>query len=151
VNGKSALAENVCCYLLHERLEQDTKPDIIKGNILAEIVPWPTFVSIAVENGYLQDYYDWSNDEITVTLTSNGYLVKADYPGGAHLEFRIGWVNNRFADIANVYLKVDYDSSKGLSAGLIKLDYSQGSSIEKSLRWKGTYQGKEIIVSCRLK
>ena len=67
------------------------------------------------------------------------------------MEFRIGWVNNRFADIANVYLKVDYDSSKGLSAGLIKLDYSQGSSIEKSLRWKGTYQGKEIIVSCRLK
>lgn len=151
VDGKTALAENVCCYLLHERLEQDTKPDIIKGNILAEIVPWPTFVSIAVENGYLQDYYDWSNDEITVTLTSNGYLVKADYPGGAHLEFKIGWVNNRFADIANVYLKVDYDSSKGLSAGLIKLDYSQGSSIEKSLRWKGTYQGKEIIVSCRLK
>ncbi|MBQ6822770.1 MAG: hypothetical protein IJP39_10205, partial [Bacteroidales bacterium] len=95
----------------------------------------------------LWEYFDWSNDEITVTAASDGYVVEADYPMGAHLKFKIGRSGDRFSDISDVSLTVGYDSSKNLTTGRLKLD----SSSEKSLLWKGTYQGNEISVACRLK
>jgi hypothetical protein len=149
LTNKDALSSNYH-YIITERIKQDEKPAVINNDATIEVIPWPKFVSINVEKGYYWDYYDWSDDEIKVSLTPNGYFVEADYPAGAHLQFSIGWVNDRFTDIANIYLHVDYDDSKVLKAGRLKLDYKDVSSIEKDLRWKGTYQGKDIVITCKL-
>lgn len=134
--------------LVTERMEQDTEPVVLKSDITAQIVPWPRFIEF--EYGDYNGYYSWSGDEIKVSWTSNGYYVEADFPGGSHLHFYIGWVNNRFKDVSNLYFNVEYDSSAKFELGRLTLDYKSPSSIEKNLKWKGTYKGKEVYLSCDL-
>ena len=66
------------------------------------------------------------------------------------MHFYIGWVNNRFKDVSNLYFNVEYDSSAKFELGRLTLDYKSPSSIEKNLKWKGTYKGKEVYLSCDL-
>lgn len=146
-SGSDALA-NERHFLVTERINQDTSPAVIRNRVTIEAVPWPKFVEIEY-NGY-DGYYSWSGDEIKVTLTNNGYYVEADCTGGAHLHFYIGWVNNRFTDVANLYFYVEYDQSQRFEVGRIKLDYKDVSSIEKKLKWTGKHQGKDLYLGCEL-
>ena len=146
--GKDVLAANYH-YVITERIEQDGSPKVINNDLLIEAVPWPEFVSF--ETGKFDSYYDWSGDEIKVTYTNNGYHVECDYPGGAHLKFNIGWVNNRFTDVANVYLHVEYDNSQDCQCGRLKLSSGEVSSVSKNLTWDGKYNGLWVSITCRLK
>ena len=145
ITGETALNR---IKLVTERIEQDTEPVVLKSDITAQIVPWPRFIEF--EYGDYNGYYCWSGDEIKVSWTSNGYYVEADFPGGSHLHFYIGWVNNRFKDVSNLYFNVEYDSSAKFEMGRLTLDYKSPSSIEKNLKWKGTHNGKEVYLSCDL-
>ena len=134
-----------------ERLEQDTNPVVIKSELTAQVVPWPKFVE--VEWGGIHgdnEYYSWSGDEIKVSYTNNGYYVECDYPMGSHIHFYIGWVNNRFSDVASVYFWQEYNDNNRVQVGKLKLDYSAPSSVEKDLAWKGKYKGDVFYLHCRL-
>ena len=74
-----------------------------------------------------------------------------EHPGGAHLKFNIGWVNNRFTDVANVYLHVEYDNSQDCQCGRLKLSSGEVSSVSKNLTWDGKYNGLWVSITCRLK
>jgi len=149
LSNKDILA-NETHYLVTERLKQDTDPVKIDNKVQSHIVPWPTYVE-AEWGGSYDNYYSWSGDEIKVSYTSNGYYVECDYPGGSHIHFYIGWVNNRFMDVSNVYFWQEYDTSNKVSVGKLKLDYSSPSSIEKNLTWRGKYKGYEFYLHCNLK
>ena len=144
----SDIQANSTHYLVTERLKQDTDPIRISSSIESHVVPWPTSVEIEWD-GY-GEYYSWSGDEIKVTVTGNGYLVECDALYGSHVRFYMGWVNNRFADVANLYFSQEYNSSNVQQVGKLKLEYSAPSSIEKDLKWTGKANGKSYYLHCRL-
>lgn len=139
-------------FVYTERIEQDTEPVVLKNQLTTHIVPWPTFVEVEWGGKYGDnEYYSWSGDEVKVTCTSNGYFVECDYPGGSHLSFYIGWVNDRFKDVANVYFWQEYNNKNVVKVGKLKLNYSSPSSVEKDLSWLGKYKGDDFYLHCRLK
>lgn len=131
-----------------ERIKQDTDPVVLKSQLTSHIVPWPKHIEIEY-NGY-DGFYSWNGSEIKVKATANGYYVEADCHGGAHLHFYIGWVNDRFTDVSDLYFYVEYDQSRLMKVGRVPLDYYTTSSVEKHLKWKCNHQGKDLYLSCDL-
>jgi len=135
------------------RIKQDTEPKVIVSNGLeAEIRPWVNSVSISFEKNGKHEYFGWEGWEngydITVTPQSNGWMVKADYPSGAHLSFLIEKKGNKFGDATNINLKVDYDPSKNISFSRLALEGENlNSELNKTLGYKGMYQNNDVRMS----